>query len=303
MLNLISIIGPTASGKTKLAAALAHKLGTSVISADSRQVYRDMTIGTGKDLDEYSHFSPPVKYHLIDIKNAGEKFNVFDFQKNCFEIIHRLNEKNETPVLCGGTGMYLDSVLLNYKMNLVPEDKSFRVGVKNISMNALNSMLNEFRSQHNTTDSLNRDRLIRAIEIAKFEASGQSFKNLKFLVFGIRGDREALKNRIEDRLKYRLENGLIEEVQRLIQAGLKKDDLLYYGLEYKFVGLHLFKDISYNDMYQQLRFSIFKFSKKQMTWFRRMEKQGINIHWLDFNDAVEKQLTFVLGHINDYQEQ
>jgi tRNA dimethylallyltransferase len=288
--NLIVILGPTASGKTRLAALLAHHLGAEIISADSRQIYRGMDIGTGKDIQEYTVQDVPVPYHLIDILNPIEEFSVFEYQKLFFRCYKEIQSKGILPIMVGGTGLYIESVLKGYHFPPVPENTDLRKELEKSGMESLIKRLFESKPNvHNTTDLKDRARLIRAIEIAEYNRSdvreeAQSNPDVVPLVIGIHCERNVLRQRISERLKDRLENGMIEEVKRLHESGIPWERLDYFGLEYRYVGLYLQKEINYNDMFQQLRTRIQQFAKKQETWFRRMEKREIAIHWFNYLD-------------------
>lgn len=280
--NLLVILGATASGKTRLGVATARRLGGEIISADSRQVFRGMDIGTGKDLAEYGE----VRYHLIDFAEPGTEFNVFLFQRLFFETLTDIRNRGHLPILVGGTGLYLDAVLKGYRLLAVPENPALRSELANLPLPELATRLRELRpAQHNTTDLRDRDRLTRAIEIAEGEAAaGDSLPPLpKFrpLVFGLRWDRAELRRRISLRLRERLAQGMIEEVANLHARGIAWDRLEFYGLEYRFIARHLQGGLSRNDMVQKLESAIHDFAKRQETWFRRMERQGIEIHWLE----------------------
>jgi tRNA dimethylallyltransferase len=280
--NLLTVLGPTASGKTRLAVALARELGGEIISADSRQVFQRMDIGTGKDLHEYGE----VPYHLIDILEPGEEFSVFAFQRLFLDAFEDITRRNRLPVLCGGTGMYLDAALRGYRMVEVPEDAGLRGELEKRSDGELAAMLQELRpEQHNSTDLLERGRTIRAIEIARYEAlhaaEGGEFPAILPLVIGIRWERSELRHRITERLQQRLEGGMIDEVQQLHAAGVAWERLDYYGLEYRFVGAYLRGELNRNDLFQKLNSAIHAFAKRQETWFRRMERNGVAIHWVD----------------------
>jgi tRNA dimethylallyltransferase len=277
--DLLVILGPTASGKTRLAVELARRLSAEIISADSRQVYRGMDIGTGKDLAEYG----TTPYHLIDIAEPGSEFNVFEFQRRFLQAFADIRSRSILPVLVGGTGMYLDAVLKGYRLVHVPENAALRRELAPLSGEALAARLkNSHTRLHNTTDLLDRDRLTRAIEIAEYEQSHQAepLPEISPLTFGIRWERSVLRRRITERLRARLEQGLIEEVERLHQAGIPYETLEFYGLEYRFVAQHLKGELSSNDMFQKLNSAIHDFAKRQDTWFRRMERHGTLIHWL-----------------------
>jgi tRNA dimethylallyltransferase len=280
--NLLTILGPTASGKTRLAVALAQELPGEVISADSRQVFRGMDIGTGKDLHEYGN----VPYHLIDILDSGAEFSVFAFQRLFRDVFEGIATRGRLPVLCGGTGLYLDAVLRGYRMVEVPEDPLLRADLENRGADELAGMLRELRpGQHNTSDLLERSRTIRAIEIARFERkhAGQQEPQaeIRSLTIGIRWERSELHKRITERLKVRLENGMVEEVQRLHEEGVAWERLDYYGLEYRYIGVFLQGKMNRNDMFQRLNSAIHDFAKRQENWFRKMEKNGVVINWVE----------------------
>ncbi|ABA90335.2 tRNA (N6-dimethylallyl-A37)-dimethylallyltransferase [Syntrophotalea carbinolica DSM 2380] len=280
--NLLVILGPTASGKTRLGVAAARALDGEIISADSRQVFRGMDIGTGKDLSEYGD----VPYHLIDICEAGSEFSVFDFQERFCTAYADIRKRGRLPVLVGGTGLYLDCVLRNYRLVKVPENPVLRAELDPLSMDQLAERLRALKpEQHNTTDLGHRERLLRAIEIAEGEKAcgetGPVLPGLRPLVFGVRWERAVLRRRITARLKERLDAGLIDEVQALLDAGVAHRMLEHYGLEYRLVSQHLRGELNRNDMFQKLNSAIHQFAKRQDTWFRRMERQGVQIHWLD----------------------
>ncbi len=287
--NLIVILGPTASGKTTLAARLAAKLDFEVISADSRQVYRGMDIGTGKDLGEFVVKGKKIPYHLIDIIDPSDEFSVFDFQKRFFEAFEEIRSREIIPVLAGGTGLYIDSVLRKYSMRDVPVNETLRATLDGEDVNRIVERLNALKPDlHNTTDLLEKDRAIRALEIVLYEKenplSGEENPEIIPLVFGTRWERKALRERITKRLKERLNSGMIEEVERLHAGGLSWERLDYFGLEYRFVGQFLQGTLNRNDMFQKLNAAIHNFAKRQETWFRRMERHGIEIHWIDNAD-------------------
>jgi tRNA dimethylallyltransferase len=280
--NLLVILGPTASGKTKVGVQIAHALDGEIISADSRQVYRGMDIGTGKDLEEYGS----VAYHLIDIVDPGYEFNVFEFQRRFLEAFTGIQSRGRIPLLVGGTGMYLDAALRGYRLLEVPENPKLRKELTALSIENLAARLKGANPKlHNTTDLLDRERLTRAIEIAEF--SGERDQDLPLLpelepiVFGLRFDRRTLRQRITQRLRERLNRGMIEEVQGLLKKGVSLETLEFYGLEYRFVAQFLKGELTRNDMFQKLNSAIHQFAKRQETWFRRLERQGILIHWVD----------------------
>ncbi|RQW87142.1 MAG: tRNA (adenosine(37)-N6)-dimethylallyltransferase MiaA [Geobacter sp.] len=292
--DTIVILGPTASGKTCLGVALARELNGEIISADSRQVYRGMDIGTGKDLEEYGD----VPYHLIDILNPGEEFNVFLFQRRCFAAMEEIRRRNRLPVIVGGTGLYLDSVLRNYRMVEVPENPGLRRELAALSPEDLAARLMAINPRlHNTTDLLDRNRLLRAIEIAAYEKTNQPepLPEIRPLVFGIKWERSVLRQRITARLKARLDTGLIEEVAELHRQGVPYETLEYYGLEYRFVARHLKGELNRNDLFQKLNSAIHDFAKRQDTWFRHMERQGTEIHWLDGGGKPLQEALEIVG--------
>ncbi len=280
--NLLTILGPTASGKTRLAVALARELEGEIISADSRQVFRGMDIGSGKDLDEYGG----VPYHLIDILESGEEFNVFAFQRLFYAAFGNIAARQRLPILCGGTGLYLDAVLRGYRMTEVPEDAQLRSQLDTLDTDELTSALRHLRpDQHNTSDLLDRDRTIRAIEIARYQnghtGSQPPPPEISPLVIGIRWERAELRKRITERLQLRLHNGMIEEVQHLHDAGVAWERLDYYGLEYRYIGAFLQGRLNRNDLSQKLNSAIHDFAKRQENWFRNMEKKGVVINWVE----------------------
>jgi tRNA dimethylallyltransferase len=278
--DLLVILGPTASGKTRLGVALARMLSGEIISADSRQVYRGMDIGTGKDLGEYGE----VPCHLIDIVDPGCEFNVFEFQHRFLKVFADITNRGRLPVLVGGTGMYLEAVLKGYRLQQVPENPFLRAQLARLPMEALADLLKNSTTRiHNTTDLLDRDRLVRAIEIAAYEKGHppEPLPEMRPLVFGVRWERAILRQRITARLRERLDQGMIGEVERLHASGITWETLEYYGLEYRFIARHLKGELNRNDLFQKLNSAIHDFAKRQETWFRRMEKNGIVIHWLD----------------------
>ncbi|MDD5287009.1 MAG: tRNA (adenosine(37)-N6)-dimethylallyltransferase MiaA [Desulfuromonadaceae bacterium] len=280
--NLLTILGPTASGKTRLAVALASEMSGEIISADSRQVFRGMDIGSGKDLQEYGN----VPYHLIDILDSGEEFSVFAFQRCFLDAFSNISGRGELPILCGGTGLYLDAVLRGYRMVKVPENGTLRSELEERSDEELAAILKRLKpEQHNSSDLRDRVRTVRAIEIAGYEREddiGQdSLAHIRPLVIGIRWERAELRRRISERLSIRLENGMIQEVQRLHDEGVSWERLDYYGLEYRHLGAYLKGDINRNDMVQKLGSAIHDFAKRQENWFRKMEKNGIKINWVE----------------------
>lgn len=283
--NLVTILGPTACGKTSLAVALADHLKTAVISADSRQVYRSMDLGTGKDLDEYMIDGREVPYHLIDIVDAGYKYNVFEYQRDFLKVYEALRAEGQIPVLCGGTGMYLESVLRGYRLVEVPENKELRASLADKSLDELTEMLRCYKQLHNTTDVDTCKRAIRAIEIEEFyranEVNVREFPEIKSLTIGLDVSRELRRERISRRLRERLEQGMVDEVRGILAKGVAPEDLIYYGLEYKFLTMYVIGQLSYDEMVSQLEIAIHQFAKRQMTYFRGMERRGVPIHWVD----------------------
>jgi len=278
--NLLVVLGPTASGKTRLGVQLARTLGGEIISADSRQVYRGMDIGTGKDLAEYGE----IPRHLIDIVEPGHEFNLFEYQRRFLEAFAAIRGRDRLPVLVGGAGMYLEAVVSGYRLVDTPENPELRRELALLPMADLAERLQRAASRlHNTTDLLERERLTRAIEIAEFERehAPEPLTEIRPLIFGIRWEREILRRRITARLGERLEQGMIEEVARLHAAGIPWETMEFYGLEYRFVARYLKGELNRNDMFQKLNSAIHDFAKRQETWFRRMERGGVVIHWLD----------------------
>ncbi len=280
--NLLVILGPTASGKTAVAVQVAGVLDGEIISADSRQVYRGMDIGTGKDLEEYG----TIPYHLINIVDPGYEFNVFEFQQRFWRFFQNIRERGKIPILVGGTGLYLEAVLKEYPLFQVPENPELRRALSTSSIPSLVRLLQTLQpSLHNVTDLLDRRRLIRAIEIAKYQKEvgphSPSLPLLSPLVFGIRWERKILRRRITDRLRKRLQEGMIKEVQLLLQSGISHETLEFYGLEYRFVSQYLRGEMKFNELFQRLNSAIHQFAKRQETWFRRMERGGIQIRWVE----------------------
>jgi len=288
---LITVLGPTAVGKTTFAAHLALALDAEIISADSRQVFRGMDLGSGKDMADYEIDNHIIPSHLIDIADVGSEYNVFQFQRDFQDAWDSINSKGKTAILCGGTGMYLESVLLGYNLVEVPVNDALRKKLVEISNDELIKKISLYRPLHNTTDILDRERLIRAIEIESFKEQNKKqkvstdFSNTP--IFGLRFDRQTVRERITSRLTQRLNEGMLEEVQQLLDKGISKEQLMFYGLEYKFVTLYLAGELTYNEMFKLLNTAIHQFAKRQMTWFRRMEKKGIRIMWLEGEDGLK----------------
>jgi tRNA dimethylallyltransferase len=302
MIDLITVLGHTAAGKTAFAAHLAHGLDGELISADSRQVYRGMDIGTGKDYQDYLVNGVQVPFHLIDILDAGKEYNVYLFKRDFLRIYTEIRERKKLPVLCGGTGLYIESVLRNFRLLDVPPDQYLRKELESKSYEELVAMLELYGPLHNITDTVNRKRLVRAIEIAMYQAAhaqdpGQERK-LHPLVLGIRFDRSSRRARITERLRQRLKEGMVDEVEGLLASGLSAQMLDYYGLEYRYVGKYLLKELSYEDMFERLNTAIHQFAKRQMTYFRGMERRGIHIHWLEGHLSMEEKLEQALALVH-----
>lgn len=298
--NLITILGPTASGKTSVAAKVASLLGGEVISADSRQVYRGMDLGTGKDYADYVVDGKAVPYHLIDIVDAGYEYNVYEYQKDFLRVFEEITERGKLPVMCGGSGLYLEAVLKNYKLIQVPVNEPLREKLNGKSLDELTEILKTYKHYlHNQTDTDNEKRAVRAIEIEEYYLThpeiDTGMPDIRSLVVGVKFDRLSRRKRITSRLKQRLNDGMLDEVQRLLDSGLTPEQLTYYGLEYKYMTLHLTGQITFQEMFEGLNVAIHQFAKRQMTWFRRMEKQGTQIHWLDGYMPLDEKLEKILG--------
>ncbi len=283
--NLVTLLGPTASGKTALAAALAAELGAEIISADSRQVYRAMDIGTGKDLADYVVDGRMIPYHLIDIAEPGSKYNVFEYQRDFLQAYEDIVGRGRPVILCGGTGLYLESVLRSYRLVPVPENPALREALATRTLGELTEILSGYKRLHNTTDVDTVKRAIRAIEIEEYyrehRIDERPFPHLHSLVVGLDVSRELRRERISTRLRARLDEGMVDEVRGLLDKGIAPDDLIYYGLEYKFLTLYIIGEITYEQMCHDLEIAIHQFAKRQMTWFRGMERRGVPIRWLD----------------------
>lgn len=292
--KLITILGPTASGKTTFAANLAHSINGEIISADSRQIYKDMNIGTGKDLSDYYINGEAIPYHLIDIREAGEKYTLFEYQRDFHNAYADILSRKKRPILCGGTGLYIESVLKGYNLPDVPANNKLRESLQSKSLEELTEILRGYRSLHNITDTDTKKRAIRAIEIEEFRAnqdtSERDFPPIESCVMGVKIDRELRRKKISERLIARIDEGMIDEVRNIINSGVSSDDLIYYGLEYKFVTLYVIGKISYKEMHEGLEVAIHQFAKRQMTWFRGMERRGIKINWIDANLTMHQKL-------------
>ena len=304
---MLTIIGPTACGKTRFAVRLAQEFDGEIISGDSRQVYRRMDLGTGKDLSDYESDGKKVAYHLIDIAEPGTKYNVYQFQRDFVKAYQDVSSRGKLPILCGGTGLYIESVLRGYRMSYVPENKALRKSLEGKSLKELTEQLRSYKELHNTTDVDTAQRAIRAIEIEEYyrlhpaEESPDNQENERVLqaigehplVVGLNINRELRRSRISARLRQRLDEGMLDEVRGLLAEGIAPDDLIYYGLEYKYLTLHAIGQLSYEEMFRQLEIAIHQFAKRQMTWFRGMERRGLQIHWLNCEDDIEHNVSMV----------
>lgn len=297
--RLITILGPTACGKTALAVALANELGSEIISADSRQVYRGMDIGTGKDLEDYVVDGKRVPYHLIDIVKPGSKYNLYRYQRDFMAAYDDIVSRGAQPILCGGTGLYIEAVLKGYALSTVPQNPALRKQLEGESLETLTQKLVELKKKnnsnmHNITDVDSCQRAIRAIEIETYNlehtAERRPAQPVEAIVFGLDIDREERRRKISERLRQRLDNGMVDEIKRLLDSGVAPTDLIYYGLEYKYVTEYVIGKLSFDEMYRQLEIAIHQFAKRQMTWFRGMERRGTDIHWLDAALCMEKKI-------------
>ncbi|MDR1406556.1 MAG: tRNA (adenosine(37)-N6)-dimethylallyltransferase MiaA [Tannerella sp.] len=301
--QLITVIGPTASGKTAFAAALADRLHSEVISGDSRQVYRRMNIGTGKDLDEYRVNGRAVPYHLIDIREPGTRYNLFEYQRDFFRVYNQMHARGLLPVLCGGSGLYIEAALRGYRLWDVPQNPSLRAALEGKSLPELEAILAACKTPHNRTDADTPRRAIRAIEIETYgkrlAPPQNEYEPLRSLIVGIAVDREIRRERISRRLRSRLDDGMTDEVQRLLDAGIPPEDLIYYGLEYKYVTQYLTGLLTHDEMTSQLETAIHRFAKRQMTWFRGMERRGLTVHWMDAALATEEKIEITLNLLHE----
>ena len=297
--RMITILGPTASGKTPLAASLAKEIGGEIISADSRQVYRRMDIGTGKDLEDYGD----IPYHLIDIAEPGTKYNLFQYQQDFFDAYNNIIGRGKIPILCGGTGLYIEAVLKGYQLSPVPQNHELRKRLEDKTLDELTQMLVELKQQngsnmHNKTDVDSCQRAIRAIEIETYNLQHpvprRELPPVDSVIIGVNIDREARRQKITNRLKARLEGGMVDEVRSLLNEGIPAEDLIYYGLEYKFVTEYVTGQTTYDEMFQRLEIAIHQFAKRQMTWFRGMERRGFTIHWIDALLPMEEKVRTII---------
>ena len=298
MYNLLSVIGPTASGKTNFAVQLALALDGEIISADSRQVYRGMDIGTGKDLDEYVVDGRRVPCHLIDIADAGDKYNVFEYQSDFLNVWNSCCQRQVVPVLCGGSGLYVEAVLKGYKLLAVPVNEALRESLAGLTLQELTVKLASYKKLHNTTEIDTAKRAIRAIEIEEYywthPYEEKDFPMINSLIVGVDVSREVRRERITKRLYERLEHGMVDEVRRILDSGVAPEDLIYYGLEYKFLTLYIIGQLTYDEMVAQLNVAIHQFAKRQMTWFRKMERDGFDIRWLDAGMPMDERVGQVM---------
>ncbi|MBR4714208.1 MAG: tRNA (adenosine(37)-N6)-dimethylallyltransferase MiaA [Paludibacteraceae bacterium] len=283
--DMLTILGPTASGKTTLAAHLARRLGAEIISADSRQIYRGMDIGTGKDLSDYVVDGVSIPYHLIDIADPGYKYNLFEYQRDFLSAYQDIKGRGVFPILCGGTGLYIESVLKAYKMMPVPQNEELRQSLEGKSLEELTAILSTYKTLHNTTDVDTAKRAIRAIEICEYYRSHPQdfvdFPDINSLVVGVDIARDLRREKISKRLRARLDEGMVDEVRRILDSGVSSEDMIYYGLEYKYLTNYVIGNLTYEQMVSELEIAIHQFAKRQMTWFRGMERRGFTIHWVD----------------------
>lgn len=297
---MITVMGATASGKTALAAGLACKLGAEIISADSRQVYRGMNIGTGKDLSEYTVNGVSVTYHLIDIVDAGYRYNVYEYSRDFIDAYEAVASKGKPVVLCGGSGLYIEAVVKGYNLLAVPPDEALREELADKTLEELKTILASMKRLHNTTDVDNCKRAIRAIEIERYlhnSPAGLEYPETNNIYFEVRFDRDARRERITARLKQRLADGMVDEVKGLMETGLTLDDMLFYGLEYKYIALYLTGGLGYDEMVEKLNVAIHQFSKRQMTWFRGMERRGATINVIDGNLPMQENIDRICSMI------
>lgn len=302
--KMITVLGPTASGKTSFAAHLALEIGGEIISADSRQVYRGMDLGTGKDLEDYTIGDASIPYHLIDIRPAGDKYTLFGYHRDFHKSYQEVRERSSWPILCGGTGLYLESVLKGYQLPDVPKNEELRAEMTTKTLEELADILSSYGDLHNTTDTKNAKRTIRAIEIAEYKSknamSGLDYPPIESIILGIDISRDMRRARISSRLENRVRDGMIAEVERLLSEGVTAEDLIYYGLEYKFVTQHVIGEMKYDEMLRRLEIAIHQFAKRQMTWFRGMTRRGHKINWIGFELPMEDKVNEALSIIKGY---
>ena len=308
--KMITILGPTASGKTSVAAALALRTGGEIISADSRQVYRRMDIGTGKDLADYTIGDVHIPHHLIDLAEPGTKYNLFQYQQDFHTAYNDIRSRGKLPILCGGTGLYIEAVLGGYSLSPVPQNQKLRESLEGKSLDQLTQMLVQLKQKngsnmHNRTDVDTAQRAIRAIEIETYNLEHptpeRQMPPVDSLVIGINIDRELRREKITRRLKARLDEGMCDEIQGLIDGGVNPEDLIYYGLEYKFITEYVIGRTSYDEMFRQLEIAIHQFAKRQMTWFRGMERRGFTIHWIDAAQSMDDKVDAIEALMNQMQ--
>ncbi|WP_439184692.1 tRNA (adenosine(37)-N6)-dimethylallyltransferase MiaA [Carboxylicivirga taeanensis] len=296
--NLLVLLGPTASGKTTFAAHLAKELDGEIISADSRQIYRGMDLGTGKDLEDYTIDGQTIPHHLIDIVDAGYKYNVFEYQADFFKAFEQVQHNRRWPVMCGGTGLYIESVLKKYKLINVPVNQPLRDSLQGKNLQELSTILAGYKSLHNQTDTDTVKRAIRAIEIEEYYKEHPEIEvklpDIHPLIIGVNIDRESRRRKITDRLKKRLDEGMIDEVKQLLDSGVTPEDLIYYGLEYKYLTMYATGQLTYKQMFDKLNVAIHQFAKRQMTWFRGMERKGAHIHWVNAFEPMEEKIQKVI---------
>lgn len=300
---MITILGPTASGKTALAAALAYKIGAEIISADSRQVYSGMTVGTGKDLDDYVVNGRQIKYHLIDIARPGDKYNIYEFQRDFHKVYAELAQRGVMPILCGGSGLYIETVLKGYSLSTVPQNPELRQRLSGKTLEELTEILVDLKARnnscmHNRSDVDTAQRAVRAIEIEEYNlyhpSSNTEFPPVESVIIGVDIDRESRRARITERLRQRLEHGLVEEVEGLLESGVSAENLIYYGLEYKYVTEYVTGRTTRDEMFKGLEIAIHQFAKRQMTWFRGMERRGFTINWVDWHMSMDEKLEYIM---------
>lgn len=300
---MITILGPTASGKTALAAALAYKIGAEIISADSRQVYSGMTVGTGKDLDDYVVNGRQIKYHLIDIARPGDKYNIYEYQRDFHKVYAELAQRGVMPILCGGSGLYIETVLKGYSLSTVPQNPELRQRLSGKTLEQLTEILVDLKARnnscmHNRSDVDTAQRAVRAIEIEEYNlhhpSSNTEFPPVESVIIGVDIDRESRRARITERLRQRLEHGLVEEVEGLLESGVSAEDLIYYGLEYKYVTEYVTGRTTRDEMFKGLEIAIHQFAKRQMTWFRGMERRGFTINWVDWHMSMDEKLEYIM---------
>ena len=304
--SMITILGPTASGKTSLATALASRINAEIISADSRQVYRGMDIGTGKDLEDYTVGGKLVPYHLIDICDAGIKYNLFQYQQDFYNAYLDITSRGVLPILCGGTGLYIESVLKGYHLSPVPQNPELRARLSDKSLDELTMMLKELKEKtgskmHNRTDVDTAQRAVRAIEIESYNLEHpmpeRELPAVDSLIIGVNIDRDARREKITRRLKQRLEEGMVDEIKGLLDRGIPAEDLIYYGLEYKYITEYVIGKTTYDEMFKGLEIAIHQFAKRQMTWFRGMERRGFPIHWIDALQPMEEKVNLIVNSL------